>query len=212
MKAKFILPTRKRIRSVLDPCAKKLLKMDDKKLPMEDIHEWLMRQNINVTVRTIYRYLEKLRCACFERNFLPQISTAARQCKKLEKAFKKNPPPGLEMLIKLIQLLIWNINTQKAPSAAQIALAHRLLNTVIRFTGDKAGKGFTERQVKLAEIQSHELIKSEQAKALRYCLKETKKFPQVQALFKKAIVALRAAETARLIRLAENHRTKIDAN
>lgn len=59
-----------------------------------------------------------------------------------------------------------------------------------RFGRSKAG--FKEREVSLAEAKAADAKKSEQEKALEFCLDEAKGFPEVQDLFKAAFAALKS--------------------
>jgi|GEM_PF-6845574 len=71
-----------------------------------------------------------------------------------------------------------------------------IANLDLADTTGKTKAHFKEREVTLAEQKASEAKKSDQQKALEFCLEEAKPFPEVIEMFKRAFAALKQAKGA----------------
>jgi hypothetical protein len=113
---------------------------------------------------------------------------------ELVKVFKENPAPELGTIFNrdLVWILELTPEEQKDPEMRRIA--NQMASTNVRYMIAKANAHFKERTVRLAEQRADEAKKSEQARALEFCLDEAKKFPAVDQLFRTAFAALKKAK------------------
>ncbi|HEY1663761.1 MAG TPA: hypothetical protein VGI03_15195 [Verrucomicrobiae bacterium] len=185
----------KKRKSVLDPYAKTLLKMDDKKVRLVEMLEWLGEKGVETSTCMISKYLATLRDEREEKALLFDVGATAKQCKQVEAAFEKNPAPELKTLIDLYRVIIWKLTYRKKSPGTTLVLANRLTATVLQFINGQTQARVKEREVALAEQRAAESKKSQGSKALQFCLDETKAFPEVFELFKTAFIALKQAKT-----------------
>jgi hypothetical protein len=184
-------------KSKFDPFAGQLLEMDRKKVTLDEMIAWLDERGCVVTdSSTLSQWLTRERQRRLQAELLGQIATGAEQCAAVEEAFKKNPAPHVETIIKLHRLLIFNLSTKGQTHPDLVRLADKLTQTVIQFSSAQVGAGFKRRELALKERTAEEFKKNEQGKALEFCLEEARPFPGVQQLFKAAFAALKQARSA----------------
>jgi hypothetical protein len=141
----------KKIESKLDRYADTLMAMDAEKKTLEHMRLWLKEEGVVVDKSTIGRFLESGRQSQLEDKLLVQISSGARQSEAVKKEFGKNPPPELEMLIKLHQVLIMQLSTQGNANPKFLILADQMLRTVMEMVSGQTKAKFKERELALAE-------------------------------------------------------------
>jgi hypothetical protein len=180
----------KQKKSKLDQYAVTLLEMDAAKKTLPEILAWLKEEGVSVAPSTLSVYLESARSARLKQKLLGQITSGARQCREVEQEFAKNPAPELETLIKLHRVLILQLSTQGNTDPEFLKLSDQLTNTVLSCLSAQTKAAFKEREIFLKETQALEAKKSEQQKALEYCLAEAKGTP-AEELFTQAFLALK---------------------
>lgn len=185
----------KPLKSKLDPFAQTLAGMELEKKTLAEMVAWLKQEGVTVSSSTLSDYLSGLRSARTRAAMLSQITTGARQCKEVKAAFEKNPAPEMETLIKLVQVMIMQLSTEGVENPATLKLANDLTITVIQFLSGQTRAGHKEREVALAESKAAEEKKSNQEKALEFCLAESKGTP-AEDLFKQAFAALKKAKAS----------------
>ena len=184
----------KQKKSKLDQYAVTLLEMDDAKKTLPEMLAWLKEEGVSVAPSTLSVYLESARRSRLQKKLLGQITTGAKQCREVEAEFAKNPAPELETLIKLHRVLILQLSTQGNAAPEFLKLSDQLTNTVLNCISAQTKARFKEREVSLAEAKAAESKKSDQQKALEYCLAEAKGTP-AEDLFAQAFAALKKARS-----------------
>jgi hypothetical protein len=153
----------------------------------------LSEHGCSVAASTIYEWWIKRQDAKEAREMLMLIATGGKQLQQVEDALKRSPVPEMDALLKLFRVLILQLSTQGKANPQLLVLADRMTNTVMEFISGQTKAKFKEREVSLAERKAADAKKTEQEKALEFCLDEAKEFPKVQDLFKQAFAALKAA-------------------
>jgi DNA-binding phage protein len=180
--------------SKLTPYAATLL---DKKLAgetLEQLRAWLQQEGVCVALSTVGDFVAQLLSKREREQLLDRITSGASQVREVEKRFKDNSAPELETIIKIYRVLILQLSTSGQADPELLKLADQLMNTVAQIFSAQTKAAFKEREVTLAERKAEEAKKSEQQKALEFCLEEAKAFPAVLELFKSAFAALKAAK------------------
>jgi len=124
-----------------------------------------------------------------------RVANGSLKCKTLEQAYAINPAPELELILKLTRMLIFELATGNRPQPEYLRLVDQMTHTVAACAIGQARVGLKDREVKLAEIKAAGEQQSSWEKALQYCLKETRKYPEVRQLFQQAFAALKAKMT-----------------
>lgn len=180
--------------SILTPHAATIL---DKKLAgetLKEIQQWLKDEGVCVALSTVGDFVARLLQEREQQQLLDRITSGASQVREVEERFKENPAPGLETLIKLHRVLILQLSTSGQSDPELLKLADQLTNTVLQCLSAQTKANFKEREVTLAEQKAAEAKKSDQQKALEYCLDEAKQFPDVIEAFKHAFSLLKTAK------------------
>lgn len=180
--------------SKLDQFAETLLAMDDAKKTLVEMQAWLKEESVTVSSGRLSGYLASLRSSRLQASLLGQIATGAAQCRAVEKQFAQDPAPELETLIKLHRVLIMKLSTAGNAEPEFLKLADQMTNTVLACLSAQTRAAHKEREVVLAEQKQAETKKTEQEKALEYCLAAAKTLPAVAELFKAAFAALKKAQ------------------
>jgi hypothetical protein len=183
-------------KSKLDQFARQLLEMDDEKKTIAQMVDWLKAEGVTASTGLLGGedgYLAKLRRSRLQDRLLAQITSGSDQCSQVEKAFAKNPAPELETIIKLHRVLILQLSTIGNANPEILKLSDQLTNTVINCISAQTKAAFKEREVTLAETKAAESKKTDQQKALEYCLAESKGTP-AEEIFKSAFIALKKAK------------------
>jgi transcriptional regulator of heat shock response len=157
--------------------------------------DWLRDEGVTVAISTLSEFLEKQRSLRAQSRLLSSISSGAEQCKRVESEFARNPAPEFDTLIKLHRVLILNLTTLGKSEPCLLKLADQMTNTVLATLSAQTKAKFKEREVSLAESKAAEAKKSDQEKALEFCLEEAKEFPAVQKLFRDAFATLKSAKS-----------------
>lgn len=152
----------------------------------------LSEHGCSVAASTVHDWWMKRQDAKEQAEMLLLIATGGKQCQDVEAALKKNPVPEMEQLLSLFRVLILELSTKGKANPQLLVLADRMTNTVMEFISGQTKARFKEREVSLAERKAADAKKTEQEKALEFCLEEAKEFPAVQKLFKEAFAALKA--------------------
>lgn len=186
--------------SKLDPFAKQLdqwLTSKDKGgdgMTFKQACKQLALDGCSAAPSTLFKWWESRVKEMEREDVLGQIMQAANQAQKVEKQFAENPAPELEMLIKLHRVAILELRTEGNKKPELLKLADQLTNTVLQCLSAQTKAHFKEREVTLAEQKALEAKKTDQQKALEFCLEEAKDFPQVLPLFRQAFDALAKAK------------------
>jgi hypothetical protein len=179
--------------SKLDQYAKSLADMEAENKTLAEMLAWLKDEGVRCSASTLSRFLESQRTSRLQDRLLERIATGARHVQEVEKQFQKHPAPELDTLIKLHRDLIFHLSTHGVANPDFVKLADQLTNTVLQAISAQTKARFKEREVSLAERKELEAKKSDQEKALEWCLDEAQKFPEVQEMFKAAFAALKKA-------------------
>lgn len=172
------------------------MSMDAAEKTLEEMLAWLKEEGVVVAPSTLADFLEVQQDQRKQARVLSRIATGAAQCREVEKAFDQNPAPDLEMLLKLHRVLILQLATQGPAQPESLKLADQMTKTVLACISAKTKAAHKEREVTLAEQKQAEAKKSEQEKALEFCLDAAKSSPEVQELFKTAFAALKRLRAA----------------
>jgi hypothetical protein len=187
----------KQIKSKLDPFAETLLSMNDEGKTLGEIVAWLKQEGVSVSFSRLSEFLESLRSARSQKQILGDIVSGSAKCREIDEAFRKNPAPELESIIKLLKVLIMQLATSGLADKESLKLADQFTRTALEFISGQTKAIFKEREVSLAEDKAAEAKKSDQQKALELCLDEAKQLPEVQQLFKAAFAALAKAKAVK---------------
>ena len=141
----------KQPKSKLDQYAAQLADMDESKQTLEQITAWLAQEGCSVSLSTVGRFLESQRSQRRQAMVLAQITSAANQCRDVEKQFGDNPAPGLETIIKLIRVSIMQQATHAQDNPELLKLVDQLTNTVIQHVSATTKASQKERELRLAE-------------------------------------------------------------
>lgn len=190
----------KEYKSKLDQYAATLLVMGDEKKTLDEMIAWLKEEGVTVAKSTLSEFLDRRRQLRLQSQLLQSIALGAEKCKEVEAEFGRNPAPEFETLVKLHRVLILNLTTRANQDPVEYAgllkLAGVMTDTVLNAMSAKTKAAFKERQISLAERKAAETRKSDQEKALEFCLEEAKEFSAVQKLFREAFASLKAAKDA----------------
>jgi hypothetical protein len=185
----------KAIKSILDPYEDELMAMDEEKKTIVEMVEWLKGKGLEPDRSTVSRFLTSRRIARENAEMLGDIHGTSGQVKAADEAWKENPAPALEKLIRLHRVTIWKLIFGKK-SNDMISLGNRLTNTVIQHVNNKTKARFKGREVRLAEAKADEAKKSDQEKALEICLAECKGNPEAVEMFTSAFEALESKDNS----------------
>ena len=168
--------------SRLDPYTRELIEMDEKHMTLLQMLKWLEKRGVKMSDTAISHFLRKHRVRREEEHLTLLIMSGAKECREAEKALDRNPAPSLDTLVKIFRVLIMKLVKNESVEPKFLRLADQLARTAIR-----------DRELAMEEAKFAETKKSEQIKALEFCLDEADKFPKVQKKLKTAFNALKKA-------------------
>lgn len=143
--------------SKLDQYAETLLDMDDQKTTLAEIQAWLKHEGVTVSTGRLSEFLAGLRSSRQQQQLLSQISSGAKQCAEVEKAFGENPAPELDTLIKLQRVILLNLSTQATANPEMLDLISNSFRAVMdseKLNLKRAELAQNERKLKLLEAKA----------------------------------------------------------
>ena len=183
-------------KSKLDPFAETLVQMEAEKKTGREMLAWLKEEGCVCSPSTLSEFLSGLRDKRLENLLFNTIASGARMNKELDLAYGRNPEPAIEQLIRVTKSLVISLQVKGAADPKLLNLANSMQQTVLMFLSGQTKAAHKEREVTLAENKAAEAKKSDQQKALEYCLDESKGTP-AEELFKQAFVVLKKAKSSR---------------
>jgi hypothetical protein len=159
---------------------------------IKELQKWLKDEGVVVGHSTVADFVSLLLQKREREQLLDRITSGASQVREVEERFKNNPAPELETVIKLYRVLILQLSTSGQGDVELLKLADQLTNTVAQIFSAQTKARFKEREVTLAEQKAVEAKKSDQEKALEFCLEQSKGTP-AHDLFIAAFAALKKA-------------------
>jgi hypothetical protein len=180
--------------SILKPHAATILDLKLSGKTNKAIHKWVKAEGVCIGYSALSDFIVQLLDKRDREQLLDRIASGASQVRETEERFKKNPAPELEALMKIFRVFILQLSTSGQTDPELLKLADQLMNTVAQIFSAQTKAHFKEREVTLAEQKAIEAKKTEQQKALEFCLEEAKAFPEVLELFKAAFAGLKTAK------------------
>ena len=191
MATKPLLPDAPKPRKLkLDPFQNQLEEMEEKKITLGKMQAWLLTQECEAKIPLISKTLRKWRRARYNASMLELINSGAQQHDLVKEAFKKNPAPSMEIIMKLHRVLIFHFSAKGGDNPDMAKLCDQLTKTVLSFMNDETRAQLKKRELTLAEAKVAEARKSDQLKALEGCMERLENFPDVKELFDKAFDVL----------------------
>jgi len=190
----------RKMESKLDKFTEQLRAMDADGAPIAEMQQWLEGQGVSVSANTISRFLGALEKSepvvaaadstdssspevtaladdvdspGSQERMLELISNCSVHCRELDRAFKKNPPPELDTLVKVFKTLIYSLAVDGAKDTKKIVLADKLSHTAMEF-------------ITVQARVEHKKVELDQAeRKLQLMEKKAKAFDEAQAVQKR---------------------------
>ena len=112
--------------------------------------------------------------------------------REVEEEFSRNPAPHLATIINVFKTLSLQLLSQGAVDPELLKLADQLARTSLGLISEQMKAAFRERELALLEQRYVESQKSEQGRALDFCLELARGVPEIRARFEAAFAALEA--------------------
>src|SRR4051812_10024379 len=98
------------MKNKLDPFAERLDTWRAEGKTLAEMVKALSDDGCSASPSSISEYLSRRQQASMEREFFAQIATGGRMNKELDAAYKENPEPAIEQLIRMSKTLIMSLN------------------------------------------------------------------------------------------------------
>jgi hypothetical protein len=142
-----------------------------------------------------------------EREFFAQIATGGRMNKELDAAYKENPEPAIEQLIRMSKTLIMSLNVHGVANPKLLSLATNMQMGVLEYLSAKTKAEFKGRELALKEAafqitccerflewwkdeKAREIADSSATNAVKIAALRQTYFADVDALQKSGVVKL----------------------
>jgi DNA-binding phage protein len=98
-----------------------------------------------------------------EQEFFAQIATGGRMNRELDEAYKQNPEPAIEQLIRMNKTLIMSLQVHGANNPKLLNLANSMQQTVLQYLSGKTRAELEARKIDLAESKYRDLVSEKKA-------------------------------------------------
>jgi len=120
--------------SVLAPFEDKLEQwFEEEGMQAKEVQRELEKVGCRVLLTTLYSWWSRFRQRRQEKEVLTHISDSTRQWRKYEAAFDKNSSPPIEHLLKLLRVVLLELNSKVKPDAATLRLIPGLMRPLIQW-------------------------------------------------------------------------------
>lgn len=123
--------------SKLDPFAERLTEWFSAPPPagktLAEAKEALAADGCEVSLGRLSEWWQSRQAEMQEERLLSQITSGAKQCREVEKAFGDAPAPEFETLIKLHRVLILKLSTAGNAEPELLELVNRMMKPVVQF-------------------------------------------------------------------------------
>lgn len=117
----------------LDPYAARLDEWELGGKTLDEMREQLKLDGCSVAVSSLSEYLARRRRERMERELFAQIASGARMNRELDAAYKENPEPGVERLMRVSQTIIASLQVKGAADAKMLSLANTMQQTLLNY-------------------------------------------------------------------------------
>src|SRR5208282_3308710 len=118
-------------KSILDPFRDQLEAWDAEGLTLMDMQKKLAELSCGVSIGLLSGYLERRRSESLQSKLFTLIASGGRMNSELDAAFKANPEPDIEQLIRLTKTLVMSLQVQGQANPDLLSLANSMQQTVL---------------------------------------------------------------------------------
>ena len=148
----------KRKPSKLDPFAERLDEWFLAGQPLLYAQTQLALDGCRVSLSTLSEWWQARQGTRQEEQFLKQIATGADTCRKTAEEFGENPPPAIDTLIKVHQVLVLKLSTAGQVDHDLLDVANRMMKSVLSYYRmQQTGEALALEQTKFRAAQQTKL-------------------------------------------------------
>jgi hypothetical protein len=179
---------RKRMPSKLNPFTDELLRMGEESKPLHEIVEWLKVRGVETSINNVSAFLISRR---EQQEAKQQFDREKNPIEAFQAWMAENPNASLEAVMERFKMLALNLSLKKEAAPEVLKLADRLSQTAIRFVNAQSREAYRKRKLVMEEAKHAEWVKCERTRAFELCLDETKKYPDIEDMYRAAFEALK---------------------
>jgi DNA-binding phage protein len=137
--------------SKLDQFAERFDEWEVQKLTLEQMAEQLALDGCQVSLSRLSVYLSSRRMAKLQERLFDTIATGGQMNKDLDAAFKSNPAPEMDQLIRVTKTLVMSLQVKGTADPEMLKLANSMQQTVLSYLTGVTRASLEERKLQLGE-------------------------------------------------------------